>query len=128
MKLSGWGCYPVIETNVVAPRNDDEVINLIQNGNTIARGNGRAYGDCAVSNTNTIHMKHLNRLLAFDTDSGQLVAEAGVLLADVIETFLSRGWFPAVTPGTQSLLRSVVWLQPMYMVRITTKMAVLVTM
>lgn len=101
MKLSGWGCYPVIETNVVAPRNDDEVMNLIQNGNTIARGNGRAYGDCAVSNTNTIHMKHLNRLLAFDTDSGQLVAEAGVLLADVIETFLSRGWFPAVTPGTK---------------------------
>ncbi|MDB2708492.1 FAD-binding oxidoreductase [Amylibacter sp.] len=101
MKLSGWGCYPVIETNVVAPRNDDEVINLIKNGNTIARGNGRAYGDCAVSNTNTIHMKHLNRLLAFDTDSGQLVAEAGVLLADVIETFLSRGWFPAVTPGTK---------------------------
>jgi decaprenylphospho-beta-D-ribofuranose 2-oxidase len=29
------------------------------------------------------------------------VAEAGVLLADIIATFLPRGWFPAVTPGTK---------------------------
>ena len=28
MKLSGWGCYPVIETNITAPRNDDEIINV----------------------------------------------------------------------------------------------------
>jgi hypothetical protein len=30
-----------------------------------------------------------------------LVAEAGVLLADIIATFLPRGWFPLVTPGTK---------------------------
>jgi decaprenylphospho-beta-D-ribofuranose 2-oxidase len=29
------------------------------------------------------------------------VAEAGVLLADIIATFLPRGWFPLVTPGTK---------------------------
>ena len=70
-------------------------------GNAIARGNGRAYGDSAVSAQNTIHTKHFNRMLAFDQEQGQLVAEAGVLLADVIDTFLPRGWFPHVTPGTK---------------------------
>jgi FAD/FMN-containing dehydrogenase len=73
----------------------------VKEGSAIARGNGRAYGDSAVSPTNTIHMEHFNRMLAFDEASGQLVAEAGVLLADVIEAFLPRGWFPSVTPGTK---------------------------
>lgn len=46
-------------------------------------------------------MRRMNRMLAFDTESGQLVAEAGVLLGDVIDAFLPRGWFPYVTPGTK---------------------------
>ena len=101
MKLSGWGRYPEIEADVFAPRNADEVLALVKKGNAIARGNGRAYGDSSVSKTNTIHMKHFKRILAFEPDTGQLVAEAGVLLADIIEVFLPRGWFPYVTPGTK---------------------------
>ena len=46
-------------------------------------------------------MKHFNRMLAFDGVTGQLIAEAGVLLADIISAFLPRGWFPSVTPGTK---------------------------
>ncbi len=101
MKVSGWGRYPIIDAKVVSPRNLNEVEHCIQQGNAIARGNGRAYGDSAISVTNTIHMKHFNRMLAFDANSGQLVIEAGVLLGDVINAFLSQGWFPLVTPGTK---------------------------
>lgn len=101
MKLSGWGRYPAIDAKVAAPRSEADVLRLVQSGNAIARGNGRAYGDSAVSRANTIHMKHFNRMLAFDAESGLLVAEAGVLLVDVIDAFLPRGWFPAVTPGTK---------------------------
>lgn len=101
MKLSGWGRYPEIEAKVAEPRNTDELLALVQKGNAIARGNGRAYGDSAISIENTIEMKHFNRILAFDAFNGQLVAEAGVLLADVIKVFLPRGWFPSVTPGTK---------------------------
>jgi FAD/FMN-containing dehydrogenase len=67
----------------------------------IARGNGRSYGDPAMSPGLTLDMRGMNRMLSFDADSGVLVAEAGVLLADIIEAFLPRGWFPAVTPGTK---------------------------
>ena len=101
MKLSGWGRYPVINARITAPRNEDELLTFIQEGGAIAWGNGRAYGDSAISVTNTIHMKHFNRLLSFDTESGQLAAEAGVLLSDLIDTFLPRVWFPSVTPGTK---------------------------
>lgn len=101
MTLAGWGRYPRIDATVSAPRSIEDLQVLVQQGKAIARGNGRAYGDSAVSAQNTIRMKHFNRMLMFDADHGQLVAEAGILLADVLEAFLSRGWFPAVTPGTK---------------------------
>ena len=101
MKTSGWGNFPVHHAQVNAPYCVEEVIEHIRDGHAIARGNGRAYGDSAISTNNTISMKHFNRMLAFDDDTGQLVAQAGVLLADVIHTFLPKGWFPSVTPGTK---------------------------
>lgn len=101
MKMSGWGRYPVHDAQVFAPRSERGLSERIKVGALIARGNGRAYGDSAVSAQNTVHMRHFNRLIAFDPVTGQLVAESGVLLADIIHTFLPRGWFPSVTPGTK---------------------------
>ncbi len=101
MKLSGWGKHPVVECQVRRPRDTDAVTEAVLATDAIARGNGRAYGDSALSRTNTIDMRGFNHMLAFDPDNGQVVAEAGVLLSDVIAAFLPQGWFPAVTPGTR---------------------------
>lgn len=101
MTVSGWGRYPVVAAQVNAPRDLATLQTHIAAGNAIARGNGRAYGDSAISETNTISMRHFNHMCAFDGETGQLVAEAGVLLGDIIESFLPRGWFPFVTPGTK---------------------------
>jgi decaprenylphospho-beta-D-ribofuranose 2-oxidase len=86
---------------VARPRCEGDLRTLVSRGGLIARGNGRAYGDSALSRTNTADMSSFNRMLAFDAKAGQLTTEAGVLLADVISVFLPRGWFPAVTPGTK---------------------------
>jgi FAD/FMN-containing dehydrogenase len=101
MKLTGWGRYPVVETTVTAPRRETDLIEIVRSGHSIARGNGRAYGDCAVNPDTTVHMKHFNRMLSFDATAGVIVVEAGVLLADVIRICLPKGWFPPVTPGTK---------------------------
>ncbi len=102
MKLSGWGRYPVIDAEVYAPRSVEALRELVTSrSQVIARGNGRAYGDSAISRSATIRMRYLNRMIAFDPATGQLVAEAGVILGDVIAAFLPRGWFPLVTPGTK---------------------------
>ena len=101
MTLSGWGRYPRIDAKLTVPRSEEELRALVLRGHAIARGNGRAYGDSALSAQNTIHMRHFNRILSFDAEQGRLVAEAGVLLADLIDAFLPRGWFPYVTPGTK---------------------------
>jgi decaprenylphospho-beta-D-ribofuranose 2-oxidase len=101
MKLAGWGRYPVVEAQIFAPSTVEELAARVQAGGAIARGNGRAYGDTAISRENTIDMRHFNRMIAFDAEKGVLETETGVLLGDVIDTFLPRGWFLFVTPGTK---------------------------
>lgn len=102
MKLAGWGRYPVLEARTHAPRSPDALRKLVlSEPSLIARGNGRAYGDSAINASATIETRHFNRMIAFDPAYGQLVAEAGVLLGDIIAAFLPLGWFPLVTPGTK---------------------------
>ena len=43
----------------------------------------------------------MNRFLEWNNESGDLIAESGVLIADIVETFLPRGWCLHVTPGTK---------------------------
>ncbi len=100
--LSGWGRHPRLACRVIAPRSEAELTGALAGaeGSLIARGAGRAYGDSALAPV-TVSMRHLNRMVAFDAEEGLLTAEAGVVLGDVICSFLPRGWFPMVTPGTK---------------------------
>ncbi|MBQ0820467.1 MULTISPECIES: FAD-binding oxidoreductase [Microvirga] len=102
MKLAGWGRFPVMDAQVYVPRDLAGIQQLVASKpSVIARGCGRAYGDSAINSSATIDMRRLNRMLAFDPKTGQLIAEAGVVLSDIIAAFLPRGWFPTVTPGTK---------------------------
>lgn len=100
-KLSGWGGFPRLYTEKKIPKTIEELKRYLKEGSAIARGNGRAYGDSAISKKNTISMSQFNRFLEFDDDNGLLTVEAGVLLSDVIKIFLPKGWFLPVTPGTK---------------------------
>ncbi|WP_024515759.1 FAD-binding oxidoreductase [Bradyrhizobium sp. Tv2a-2] len=99
--ISGWGRYPIIDTELIGPRTTEAIVRATEQGDqAVARGNGRAYGDAAVGVRQTITMTHLNRMRAFDHATGQVTVEAGVLLSDLIAAFLPRGFFPYVVPGT----------------------------
>ncbi|ACB94670.1 FAD-binding oxidoreductase [Beijerinckia indica] len=102
MELSGWGRYPRFDSTVFAPANQTEVFSLQHKlSHYVARGNGRAYGDAAIGTMSSLSMLGLDRLGAFDPATGLLTVEAGTLLADIIETFLPKGYFPPVVPGTK---------------------------
>ena len=100
-EISGWGLYPKIMATKKKPKNIDELIKAISTSSSIARGNGRSYGDSSINKLNTIDMCEFNRLLEFNEKTGLVVAEAGVLLKDIIDIFLQKKWFPRVTPGTK---------------------------
>ena len=104
--LTGWGRYPVHSCRTFCPQNENELKAIVamqqKSASTlIARGNGRSYGDAGLNSNCTIEMRSFNRMVSFDDQSGTLVVEAGVLLSDIIDVFLPRGWFPAITPGTK---------------------------
>jgi len=101
MELTGWGRYARADCAVCRPRTAAELAAALGGGPAIARGLGRAYGDSALNARATIDMTGFRHMLGFDEATGLLTVEAGVPLADVIEVFLPRGWFPPVTPGTK---------------------------
>ena len=64
-------------------------------------GNGRSYGDvCLNAGGELLLTRALDRFIAFDSATGILECEAGVLLSEIIALLLPRGWFPPVCPGT----------------------------
>ncbi len=102
MILSGWGNYPRAEVSLGrAGTRAEAVAAVAAQPSLIARGNGRAYGDAALNTTATLSMLPCDRLIAFDADSGLVTCEAGLLLSDLLDLFVPRGWFPPVTPGTR---------------------------
>lgn len=101
-ELSGWGRFPKVKTKELNPQSESELLEILRHSESyIPRGNGRSYGDSAINKNLTITMTRINRFLQWNHESGELVAESGVLIADIIDTFLPRGWFPYVSPGTK---------------------------
>ena len=101
MSLCSWGNYPKIENHVFEYTNMEDLLALLkEQSNIIPRGNGRSYGDSAL-NTKIFHTIKHNYFLSFDEESGILHCESGVLLSEIIEVFLPRGWFLSITPGTK---------------------------
>ncbi len=101
MALLSWGNYPNIDAMTYKFENQQALKNIIHKPKEfIARGNGRSYGDSALSR-HQIDVRSYNYFLDFDPNTGILHCQAGVLLSEILESFIPRGWFVAVTPGTK---------------------------
>ncbi|HEV8117928.1 MAG TPA: FAD-binding protein, partial [Thermoanaerobaculia bacterium] len=102
--LSGWGRFPVEECRLFRPERMAAVSEILESGGEptyVARGVGRSYGDASLNaGAGVISFERLNRLIAFDPETGVLECEAGVTLAEILDSFLPRGFFLPVTPGT----------------------------
>lgn len=101
--VSSWGrldrrphvVYDMADRRNVAQR-------LQETAPGVAFGMGRSYGDACLNPEGTLwRMAALDRFLSFDESTGRLVCEAGVLLRDIQQVAVARGWMLPVTPGTQ---------------------------
>jgi len=101
MGLSNWTRYPKIANNYFTFKNLEELKKLFKaNRMYIPYGNGRSYSDCCL-NEHIIYCKNYNYLLDFDKEKGEIQAQGGVLLSEVLEVIVPKGWFLKVTPGTK---------------------------
>ena len=101
MSSVSWGNYPIISNRTFKFNSISSLKEIIANNNSIIPfGNGRSYGDSAL-NKNIIHVKPHNFFLDFDQTQGALHLQSGVLLSDILNAFVPRGWFLMITPGTK---------------------------
>lgn len=103
--ILSWGRYPQLGHHAVhKPAWSDQLSRILETaeiGTLLPFGHGRSYGDsCLNGGRELIECSRLDRILGFDESTGVVRCEGGVSLADLIEVFLPKGWFPPVTPGT----------------------------
>lgn len=100
-EVANWGNFPVVEKEMKSEDSLAKVIDFVKNHNEIIpRGNGRCYGDSALSE-HIFSTKRLNKFISFDRLNGVIECESGVLLSQVLEVIVPQGYFLFVTPGTK---------------------------
>jgi len=102
MNLTSWGMYPKIKNKNFVLHDENRLqhtLNTIQEC-IIPYGYGRSYGDSALAE-NIVYCKPYNYFLEFDEKEGIVHCQSGVLLSEILEICVPKGWFLKVTPGTK---------------------------
>lgn len=103
-RYESWGRYPKPRHRALKTvRWQEEMPDLSTLKQSILPvGYGRSYGDsCLNDNGILIDTTELHNFIAFDEQNGLLRCEAGVMLSEILEVMIPRGWFLPVTPGTR---------------------------
>ena len=101
MSFMSWGMYPKVKNTVFKSDKKKTLRKIInEHDKLIPCGNGRSYGDSAL-NSNIVDVRSKNYFIDFNEEIGLLHIQAGVLLSEILESFVPRGWFLKVTPGTK---------------------------
>lgn len=102
IELSGFGKYPKAECRLTWPASIEAIKECLEEDTVTPRGLGRSYGDASLNENGYVAESLLmNKFLSFDDTTGIVRCEAGVSYKDLLDTFVLRGWFPPVTPGTK---------------------------
>lgn len=101
--VSAWGRLSSLPHTLIPLANRHDLISsLNQTGLGLAHGMGRSYGDVCLNPYGVLwQTTSLDRFIQFDANTGILECESGVLLRDIQNMSVARGWMLPVTPGTQ---------------------------
>jgi decaprenylphospho-beta-D-ribofuranose 2-oxidase len=107
VSLAGWGGIAATVAQLSEPADPADVAALLRAASArgvIARGLGRSYNNAAQNADGlVIGTTRMNRITAFDADSGLVTCEAGVSLEQLMTAALPLGWFVPVSPGTRQV-------------------------
>jgi len=100
-KLANWGNYPKSRAKILSFYSFKSASELMEKwDHFIPRGNGRCYGDSALAKNIASTLKY-DKFISFEQQNGIITCQAGVLLCDIIDVVMPKGWFLPVTPGTK---------------------------
>jgi FAD/FMN-containing dehydrogenase len=104
--LEGYGMRERARSRVVRPRSVEEIAAIFaaaraEGVSAGLRGGGRSYGDAALNgDAIVLDASRMNRILAWDAQSGVIACEPGVTIEQLWRATLADGWWPPVVPGT----------------------------
>ncbi|MEW6072632.1 MAG: FAD-binding oxidoreductase [Planctomycetota bacterium] len=104
--VEAWGMAAGACSRVLRPRSVAEIAGVLEaarrEGASVGlRGTGNSYGDASLNGAgHVLDLRRLNRILAFDRETGVVEAEPGVTIGELWKHVLPRGWWPRVVPGT----------------------------
>lgn len=105
-RIETWGMNASAVAYVYRPSTTDAIRSVFETareyGLTVAlRGAGRSYGDASLTAENiSLDLSRMNRILAWDSQSGIIKVEPGVTLRQLWQYIIGDGWWPPVVSGT----------------------------
>ncbi|MHC4916930.1 MAG: FAD-binding protein [Planctomycetota bacterium] len=104
LELTGWGRSSRAACRAARPERPRDAVAAVAQADEhgiLAFGAGRSYADTGLNTGGgALLTERLNRILAFDQTTGEIVVEPGVTFRDLLEVFLPRGFLVPVSPGT----------------------------
>ncbi|HVS19152.1 MAG TPA: FAD-dependent oxidoreductase, partial [Planctomycetota bacterium] len=104
--VEGWGMAVGHHARVLRPRSVEELAHAFaearaQGVSLCLRGGGNSYGDASTTDRgHVLDLSAMNRILAFDADTGRVEAEGGVTIEQLWKHVLPHGYWPKVVSGT----------------------------
>ena len=100
-EYTGWGRVHRAKGDLARPERASALAETLRDTPAPAIGMRRSYGDaCLNDGGRAIDMTRLDRILAFDNQTGLIHVEAGAQIGQLLKVFAPRGWLPPVMPGT----------------------------
>jgi decaprenylphospho-beta-D-ribofuranose 2-oxidase len=102
--LTGWGGGPRVASTVLRPATLEALQStaaMRSPAGVIARGMGRSYGDAAQRLAGLVIDTTELRAFELDPDAGEVTAQSGATLAQLLDAAQPSGWVLPVVPGTQ---------------------------
>ncbi len=100
-EYSGWGRVHRAKGELARPERASLLKRIARERPAPAIGRRRSYGDACLNDGGAaIDMTRLDRILAFDGDTGIVHVEAGAQIGGLLKVFAPKGWLPPVMPGT----------------------------
>ena len=104
MIISGWGRNKSIKPkSIFYPRNNRAIVDFFKKKeikNIIPRGKGRSYGDSALAE-HIISLDKYFKFIKLDQRTGYLECSCNILIEELNEYTINKGWFLNVSSGTK---------------------------
>ena len=101
IEYAGWGRALRATAELARPERMSALLDNVTRHPAPAVGQRRSYGDAALNDGGRGYdMTRLDRVIAFDAQTGLVTVEAGAKIGDLGRSFAGKGWIPPAMPGT----------------------------